>query len=189
MFYTVFLFVCFVLFFGMLKFLGQGLNLCHGRDNVRSLTHWATRELYFFVFCRAAPTAHGASKARCPIGVIAAGLCYSHTNARSKPSLCTTPKPMAMPGSSTHWVRPGIEPTTSWFLVRIVSAMPWQELPFFFFFLFFFFMTALRAYGSLQARDWIWAAAATYATTVAMPDPQPTVPGRGANLHLCSDLS
>ena len=42
----------------------------------------------------------------------AASLTYTtaHSNARS------------------HWVRPGIEPTTSWFLVRFVSAVPWQKL-------------------------------------------------------------
>ena len=31
--------------------------------------------------------------------------------------------------SLTHWARPGIEPTTSWFLVRFVSAAPQWELP------------------------------------------------------------
>ena len=31
--------------------------------------------------------------------------------------------------SLTHWVRPGIEPTTSWFLVGFTSAVPQQELP------------------------------------------------------------
>ena len=31
-------------------------------------------------------------------------------------------------GSLTHWVRSGIKPTTSWFLVRFVSAAPWWEL-------------------------------------------------------------
>ena len=31
-------------------------------------------------------------------------------------------------GSLTHWVRSGIEPTTSWFLVGFVSAEPQQEL-------------------------------------------------------------
>ena len=31
-------------------------------------------------------------------------------------------------GSLTHWVRPGIEPTSSWMLIRFVSAEPWQEL-------------------------------------------------------------
>ena len=30
--------------------------------------------------------------------------------------------------SLTHWVRPGIEPATSWFLVRFVSTAPQQEL-------------------------------------------------------------
>jgi len=31
-------------------------------------------------------------------------------------------------GSLTHWVRPGIEPATSWLLVRFVSAVPQGEL-------------------------------------------------------------
>ena len=30
--------------------------------------------------------------------------------------------------SLTHWVRPGIEPVSSWMLVRFVSAEPQQEL-------------------------------------------------------------
>ena len=30
--------------------------------------------------------------------------------------------------SLTHWMRPGIEPTISWFLVRFVSTGPRQEL-------------------------------------------------------------
>ena len=31
--------------------------------------------------------------------------------------------------SLTHWVRPGIQPVSSWILVRFVTAKPWQELP------------------------------------------------------------
>ena len=31
-------------------------------------------------------------------------------------------------GSLTHWVKPGIKPATSWFLVGFVSTAPWQEL-------------------------------------------------------------
>ena len=38
------------------------------------------------------------------------------------------------------------------------------------------------AYGSSQARDWIWATTATYATAAATPAPQPTALGRGSNL-------
>ena len=32
-------------------------------------------------------------------------------------------------GSLTHWVRPGIEPASSWMQARLVSTMPWWELP------------------------------------------------------------
>ena len=31
--------------------------------------------------------------------------------------------------SLTHWARSGIEPTTSWFLVRFISTVPRWELP------------------------------------------------------------
>ena len=36
-------------------------------------------------------------------------------------------------GSLTHCSRPRIEPATSWFLVGLISAVPWQELLFFLF--------------------------------------------------------
>ena len=32
-------------------------------------------------------------------------------------------------GSLTHWERPGIEPMSSWMLVRLISTEPWWELP------------------------------------------------------------
>ena len=38
-------------------------------------------------------------------------------------------------GSLTHWARPGIEPSTSWFLVRFVSAAPRRKPPHFMFFI------------------------------------------------------
>ena len=31
--------------------------------------------------------------------------------------------------SLTHWVRPGIDPSSSWILVRFITAEPKQELP------------------------------------------------------------
>ena len=45
---------------------------------------------YYFVFClfRAAPEAHEGSQARGLIGAVAASLCQSHSNARSKPRPC-----------------------------------------------------------------------------------------------------
>ena len=48
---------------------------------------------------------------------------------------------------------------------------------------------SLIAYGSSLARDQIWATAVTYTTAAAMPDPLPTVPSWGSNLHLSSNLS
>ena len=53
----------------------------------------------------------------------------------------------------------------------------------FFSFLFFFFWLRLWHVEVPEARDGIQDAAVTYATTVAMPDPYPTVLGWGSNLH------
>ena len=71
----------------------------------------------FVCLFRAVPAAYGGSQARGPIGAVATGLHQSHGNSRSP----------------THWVRPGIKPTTSWFLDGFISAAPQQELPKMFF--------------------------------------------------------
>ena len=42
---------------------------------------------YFFLLLRAIPAAHGSFQARGLIGAAAAGLCHSHSNARSEPYL------------------------------------------------------------------------------------------------------
>ena len=72
----------------------------------------------FVCFClfRAAPVAHGGSQARGGIGAVAAGLHHSHSNARSELSVTYTTA-RRNTGSLTHGARPGIGPTTSWFLV------------------------------------------------------------------------
>ena len=46
----------------------------------------------FFAFSRAAPEAYGGSQARDVIKAVAAGLCHSHSNARSEPRLPSTPQ-------------------------------------------------------------------------------------------------
>ena len=56
--------------------------------------------IFFYCYFRATSAACEGSQDRGQIGAVAAGLCHSHSNARSL----------------THWVRPGIEPATSWFL-------------------------------------------------------------------------
>ena len=79
--------------------------------------------LFFLFFFRTTLAAYGGSQARGLNGATAAGLNYSHSNARSKPCC------------NLHWssqqclTRPGIEPTSSWFLVGFVFTAPWQELP------------------------------------------------------------
>ena len=59
---------------------------------------------FFFFFCLfaiswAASTAHGGSQASGLIGAVAAGLCQSHSNAKSEASLRPTPQLVAMPDS------------------------------------------------------------------------------------------
>ena len=51
----------------------------------------------YFVFLGAVPVAYGGSQARGRIVAVAAGLCHSHSKARSKPHLQPTPQLTAMP--------------------------------------------------------------------------------------------
>ena len=86
-----------------------------------------------FVFFRAAPMAYGGSQPRGLIRAVAAGLHHSHSNARSEPRLWPTPSSRKR-RILNPWAKPGIKPTTSWFLVRFVSPAPWWELPEFYYF-------------------------------------------------------
>ena len=96
-----------------------------------------------FVLFRAAPTAYGGSQARGPMGTIAAGLRHSHSHA----------------GSLTHCVRPGFDPSTSWFLVRdFCCATTGPPL------IFNFFMAVPAACGS------------SWAGTLQWPEPQGELP-------------
>ena len=72
--------------------------------------------------------AYGSCQARGQIGAGAADLHHEHSNLGSKPCLWTTPTSQGNAGSLMHWVVPGIEPTSSWILVRFVIAEPQWEL-------------------------------------------------------------
>ena len=85
--------------------------------------------IYVFCFIRAALVAYGSSQARGPLGAVATGLSHSHSNSGSEPHLPTYTTAHGNARSLTHRARPGIEPTTSWCLVRFVSTVPRQELP------------------------------------------------------------
>ena len=51
-------------------------------------------------------------------------LCHSHSNAGSETHLQPTPQLTAI----TRWRRPGVEPTSSWILVRFITSEPQWEL-------------------------------------------------------------
>ena len=54
---------------------------------------------------------------------------YTTAKAMHDPShVCNLHHILCKTKSLTHWARPGIEPTSSWLLVRFVSAEPQQEL-------------------------------------------------------------
>ena len=73
--------------------------------------YYSTFSLFFFF--RATLAACGSSQARSQVGATAAGLHHSHSNTRSL----------------THWARPGIKPTSSWFPVRFLKHWATKETP------------------------------------------------------------
>ena len=76
--------------------------------------------LFFF---RATLMVYGSSQAGSQIGAVAPQQCGIQA------ACVTSITAHGITGSLTHWARPGIEPTSSWILVRFVSAAPWWELP------------------------------------------------------------
>ena len=83
---------------------------------------WVEDSFFFFNLFRATSAAYGSSQARGQIRAVAAS--HSHRNVGSKPH--TTAH--GNDGSLTHWSRPGIEPASSWMLVRYISTEPQCEL-------------------------------------------------------------
>ena len=84
---------------------------------------------FFSGLLRATPMTCGDCQARGRIGaVVDNGLRHSCRNIRSKP-VCNYITAHGNARSLTHWARPGIEPASSWILVRFVSAEPrWKFL-------------------------------------------------------------
>ena len=78
---------------------------------------------FFFLILlfRATPTAYGGPQARDPIRAAAAGPRHSHSNnAGSEPHLTT---PHSNTRCLTHWLRPGIEPTSSGKLLWVLNPL------------------------------------------------------------------
>ena len=140
----------------MLKFLGQGSNPCHSRDpshcsdNTRSLTPFATGNsmfihififcsqvnlFFFFFFClfRPAPVTYGSSQARGWIRAAAADVHHSHSNARSELHLWATLQ-LAAIGILNPLSKAGVEPASSWILVRFLTRWATVGIPMSYFF-------------------------------------------------------
>ena len=83
---------------------------------------------YFFAFLGPHPVAYGGSQARGQIRAVATGLRHSQQPRQIWATSATYTTTHGNAGSLTHWARPGIEPTSSWILVRFVTAEPQQKL-------------------------------------------------------------
>ena len=98
------------------------------------LTHLLQRVLvcFWFFFCGgrggSLTRTYGSFQVRGRTWAVAASLVHSHSNWGIWAVSATYTTAHSNPGSPTHWARPGIEPASSWILVRIVSAASWREL-------------------------------------------------------------
>ena len=72
--------------------------------------------------------AYGSPQTRGCIKAAAASLYHSHSNSGIWASSMTYTPVHGNTGSLTHWVRPGIKPTTSWILVGFITTEPQWEI-------------------------------------------------------------
>ena len=105
----------------------------HKRMPVSNFVYWSKNKIlprsFFFFLFRAIPEVHGSFPARGHIGATAAGL---QPQPQPQEIWATSAIYTAAHGntrSPTHWVRPGIEPTSSWLLFRFIFTVPQWELP------------------------------------------------------------
>ena len=68
--------------------------------------------------------AYGGSQARGRVGAVAAGLQHSHIERGIQATSATCTTAHGSTGSLSHSARPGIEPVSSWILIRFVSTEP-----------------------------------------------------------------
>ena len=118
------------------------------------------KNFFFFFFClfafsRATPTAYGGSQAR---GLIGAHGCWP----TPQPQQCqiwtlsaTHTTTHGNAGSLTRWARPGIEPSTSWFLVRFVNHWATTGTPYFAI-LVTMGKTRIAFFVKLFLHAWVW---------------------------------
>ena len=101
----------------------------HDRYVAETFLFFGSVFVFFFFSSRATPMACGSSQHRVRIETVAASQCHSHSNAGSEPHLTYT-MIHSNAGPLTHWVRPRIEPVSSWILIVPVTTEPRRELLF-----------------------------------------------------------
>ena len=77
---------------------------------------------FFAFFLGLHPQIYGSSQARSRIRAVAAGLRHSHRQRQIRDESATYTTVHCNMGSLTHWARPGIEPASSWLLVKFIFA-------------------------------------------------------------------
>ena len=110
---------------------GDSLSLKAREYKARCAAQRSLTSLFLFCLFRATPEAYGGSQARGWIGATAMPQ-PQQCGIRATSVIYTTAHGNA--GSLTHWVRPGIEPTSSWILVCFITIEPQWELPNFYLF-------------------------------------------------------
>ena len=84
--------------------------------------------LFFFFAFRATPMDYGNSQGRGQIGAAAAGLSHSHSNGNVS-CVCDLQHSLQECQILTHWMRPELEPASSWIRVGLLTAAPQREIP------------------------------------------------------------
>ena len=108
----------------------KAINSINRSSTVKSLSFFFLFSflLFFFLSLLELHTwqVYGSSQARSWIGATAASLCHRHNSTWTMSVTYITAHGNA--GSLTHWVRPRIEPTSSWILVGFITTKPWWKL-------------------------------------------------------------
>ena len=97
-----------------------------------------------FSFFRAALEACGSSQARSQIRAAATDLCYSNARCHIWAASVAYTTAHDNARSLNHWVRPGVEPTSSCILLRFITTEPQWELLFHIYIFFFSIIAGLQ---------------------------------------------
>ena len=139
--------------------------------------------IYLFLLFRAAPLTYGGSSARGWTGDTAASVHHSHKQCQICAVSVTYTTVCSNARSLTHWMRPGIEPPSSWILIRFIThrvttGTPWLLVFLYSFSNIYIYISTSAACTSSWPRDRTYSTAVMRTTAETMLDPWPTEPPR-----------